>query len=96
MRKNIFTITAILIVIASLLTLGGVAVKMADKTSAYTRTAEGTILAVNGTVVAVETADGNVWEFYGDDFEVGQTVKIIFSNNGSPDTVKDDCIKWVG
>lgn len=96
MRKNIITITALILIIISLVSAGAVALKMVTKTNAYTRTAEGVIVEVNGEVVAVETADGHVWEFEGEGYTIGQNVKVVFSNNGSPDFVKDDVIQWVG
>ena len=96
MKKTIITTIAIITIIATLITCGLCVVKNISKTNAYTRSAEGIIIEVNDEVVVVETADGHVWEFEGEGFEVGQTVKVVFSNNGSPDCVKDDMIKWVG
>ena len=96
MKKIIITTIAIITIIIVLVTCGLCIVKNISKTNAYTRSAKGTIIEVTGEVVAVETADGHVWEFKGEGFEVGQTVKVVFSNNGSPDCVKDDMIKWVG
>ena len=96
MKKTIITTIAIITIIIVLITCGLCIVKNVSKTNAYTRSAEGTIIEVTGEVVAIETADGNVWEFEGEGFEVGQTVNVVFSNNGSPDCVKDDVIQWVG
>ena len=96
MKKTIITTIAIITIIIVLITCGLCIVKNVSKTNAYTRSAEGTIIEVTGEVVAVETADGHVWEFEGEGFEVGQTVDVVFSNNGSPNCVKDDMIKWVG
>ena len=96
MKKNIITIITIIILIATLIAVTGIVINSISRTNAYTRSAEGTIIEVTNEVVAVETADGHVWEFKGEGFEVGQTVNVVFSNNGSPDCVKDDMIKWVG
>ena len=96
MKKTIITTIAIITIIIVLITCGLCIVKNISKTNAYTRSAEGTIIEVTGEVVAVETADGHVWEFEGKGFEVGQTVDVVFSNNGSSDCVKDDIIQWVG
>ena len=96
MKKNIITVIAIIILIATLIAVTGIVINSISRTNAYTRSAEGTIIEVTDEVVAVETADGHVWEFEGEGFEVGQTVKVVFSNNGSPDCMKDDMIKWVG
>lgn len=94
--KKIITIIIIIILIISLGTCGIIFVKNVNRTNAYTRTCEGTIIEVNGEIVAVETADGHVWEFEGEGFEVGQNVNVVFSNNGSPNCIKDDHIQWVG
>lgn len=96
MKKTIITTIAIITIIIVLITCGLCIVKNISKTNAYTRSAEGIIIEVNDEVVVVETADGHVWEFEGEGFEVGQTVNVVFSNNGSPDCVKDDIIQWVG
>ena len=96
MKKTIITIISIIVIIASLITCGTCLVKNITRTNAYTRNAEGTITEVNGEVVTVETADGHVWEFEGEGYTIGQDVKVIFSNNGSPDFIKDDVIQWVG
>lgn len=85
----------IIIAIVILITCGICFAKNITKIDAYTRSAEGTIIEVNGEVVAVETADGNVWEFEGEGYTIGQNVKVIFSNNGSPNFLKDDVIQWV-
>ena len=91
MSKNV-----IINLIIALVAIVGIAFNSISRTNAYTRTAEGIIIEVNGEVVAVETADGHVWEFEGEGFAVNQNVKVVFSNNGSPDFVKDDVIQWVG
>ena len=96
MKKTIITTIAIITIIIVLVTCGLCIVKNISKTNAYTRTAEGIIIEVNDEVVAVETADGHVWEFEGEGFTINQNVKIVFSNNGSPDFVRDDIIQWVG
>lgn len=96
MKKTIITIIAVITIIASLIACGACFAKNITRTNAYTRSAEGIIIEVNGEVVAVETADGHVWEFEGEGYTIGQNVKVVFSNNGSPDFVKDDVIQWVG
>ena len=96
MKKNIITIIAIIILVITIIAIAGIVINSISRTNAYTRTAEGTIIEVNGEVVAVETADGHVWEFEGEGFTINQNVKVVFSNNGSPDFVRDDVIQWVG
>ena len=96
MKKTIITTIAIITIIATLITCGLCVVKNISKTNAYTRSAEGIIIEVNDEIVVVETADGHVWEFEGEGFTINQNVKVVFSNNGSPDFVRDDIIQWVG
>ena len=96
MKKNIITIIAIITLVIICIAIAGTVINSIPRTNTYARSAEGTIIEVTGEVVAVETADGHVWEFEGEGFEVGQTVDVVFSNNGSPDFVKDDVIQWVG
>lgn len=96
MKKNIITIIAIIALVIAFIAIVGFAINSISRTNAYTRTAEGTIIEVNGEVVVVETADGHVWEFEGEGFTINQNVKVVFSNNGSPDFVRDDIIQWVG
>lgn len=96
MKKNIITIAAVIALVIAFIAIAGIAINSVSRTNAYTRTAEGIIIEVNGEIVAVETADGHVWEFEGKGFAVNQNVKVVFSNNGSPDFVRDDVIQWVG
>ena len=95
MKKNIITITALIIAIAIAITCGFAIIKNINKTNAHTRTCAGTVVEVAGDVVVVETEDGNIWEFYGEGYTAGQQVKILFSNNGSPNFAKDDTIQKV-
>lgn len=96
MKKNIITITAVIALVIAFIAIAGIAFNSISRTNAYTRTAEGIIVEINDEVVVVETADGHVWEFEGEGFAVNQSVKVVFSNNGSPDFVRDDVIQWVG
>lgn len=96
MKKNIITIIAVIALVIAFIAIAGIAINSVSRANAYTRTAEGVIIEVNGEAVAVETADGHVWEFKGDGFTINQSVKVVFSNNGSPDFVRDDVIQWVG
>ena len=59
----------------------------------YTMNAE--IVAIDGEVVSVEDSMNEVWEFYGDGFSVGDSVKIQFFTNGTDDTRYDDVIESV-
>lgn len=96
MKKNIITTIAIITLVVTLIAIAGIVINSISRTNAYTRIEAGTIIEVNNEAVAVETADGHVWEFDGEGFAVGQTVKVVFSNNGSPDFVQDDIVQWVG
>ena len=96
MTKNTITIIAIILLVAALVVAGCAIAHSINKVNAFTRIDDGIIIEVNDEVVAVETADGHVWEFEGEGFTINQNVKVVFSNNGSPDFVRDDIIQWVG
>ena len=59
----------------------------------YTREAE--VVEVNDELVVVEDNCGYLWEFYGDDYEVGQQVKMKMFTNYTHDTIFDDEIEKV-
>lgn len=94
MKKSIIIIASIILTIAIIASIACVT-SVNKFTAAHTRTAEAEVIEINDNVVAVETADGNIWEFYGEGYEVGQQVKVLFSNNGSPNCYKDDTIQKV-
>lgn len=56
----------------------------------YTKT--GYINSIYSNKISVIDEDGEEWNFYGGDFEQGQTVTIIFSNNGTNHTEDDKVI----
>ena len=59
----------------------------------YTREAE--VVNVCGDVVLVKDTCGFEWEFYGNDYEVGQHVKMKMFTNYTHDTIFDDEIEKV-
>ena len=59
----------------------------------YTRQAE--VVEVCGDVVLVEDTYGFEWEFYGDEFEVGQKVEMKMHTNFTHNTIFDDEIEKV-
>ena len=93
--KNIITIIAIILLVAALVVVGCAITHSVNKVNAFTRIDDGIIIEVNDNVVVVETTDGNLWEFKGEGYEVGAEVRVLFSNNGSVDCVKDDMIQKV-
>ena len=95
MKNNTITIIAIILLVAALAVAGLAITHSINKVNAYTRIDNGIIVEVNDNVVVVETIDGNLWEFEGEGYEVGAEVRILFSNNGSVDCVKDDMIQKV-
>lgn len=95
MKNNTITIIAIILLVAALAVAGLTIAHSVNKVNAYTRIDNGIIIEVNDNVVVVETTDGNLWEFEGEGYEVGTEVRILFSNNGSVDCVKDDMIQKV-
>ena len=95
MTKNIITIIAIILLVATLVVVGCAIAHSINKVNAFTRIDDGIIIEVNDNVVVVETTDGNLWEFEGEGYEVGAEVRVLFSNNGSVDCVKDDMVQKV-
>jgi len=59
----------------------------------YTRQAE--VVEVCGDVVLVEDTCGFEWEFYGEDFEVGQQVEMKMHTNYTHGEIFDDVIEKV-
>ena len=59
----------------------------------YTR--EAVVTAIEYDEVTVEDTTGNVWEFYGDDFFVGEKVILTMDNNNTDNNIFDDFIKNV-
>lgn len=57
--------------------------------------AKAQVMEVNGQVVTVMTADGNLWDFESErDYFVNETIKICFNTNGT-ETIYDDIIMGV-
>lgn len=53
------------------------------------------VSAVEGDVVVLETADGNLWEMESEhDWLVGEVVKVCFLTQGT-ETIYDDAIDYV-
>lgn len=53
------------------------------------------VVALEGSeadLVVCETEDGNLWEFYSDEWAVGDTVVLFMLNNDTPETIYDDVI----
>ena len=59
----------------------------------YTREAE--VVEVSDDLIVVEDNCGYLWEFYGNDYEVGQQVKMKMFTNYTHDTIFDDEIEKV-
>lgn len=53
------------------------------------------VVDIQGEEVYLQDGAGNVWRWQGqgrDDWEVGDVVAMIMTNNGTPDDIKDDII----
>ena len=59
----------------------------------YTREAE--VVEVSDDLIVVEDNCGYLWEFYGNDYEVGQQIKMKMFTNYTHDTIFDDEIEKV-
>jgi len=60
-------------------------------------TITGTVVEVNTfqELVTVEDNDGNLWEFYGTNFQVNDTVKMVMDTNCTYNDIEDDEIEKV-
>ena len=60
-------------------------------------TITGTVVKVNTfqELVTVEDNDGNLWEFYGTDFKISDTVKMVMDTNCTYNDIEDDEIEKV-
>lgn len=53
-------------------------------------TEDATVIAATGQIVTVEDDRGQVWEFYGDGYKVGNRVHLHIDNNATDTTTTDD------
>ena len=53
------------------------------------------VVKIEGDVIVVEDDDGYLWEFYGDDYKIGQQVEIEMFTNYTHNIIFDDEIKKV-
>ena len=53
------------------------------------------VVEIEGDVIVVEDENGYLWEFYGDDYKIGQQVEMKMFTNYTPDIIFDDEIKKV-
>ena len=61
--------------------------------STYTRNA--TVNYISNGLVSCIDESGNDWEFYGDDFYVGQEIKLVMDTNHTEGNIYDDIVKNV-
>ena len=59
----------------------------------YTMNAE--IVGISGDLVLLEDSTGEIWEFYGEGFHVGDNVKVRFFTNYTDNTRYDDEVEKV-
>lgn len=53
------------------------------------------VVEIEGDIIVVEDENGYLWEFYGDDYKIGQQVKIKMFTNYTHNIIFDDEIKKV-
>lgn len=58
-----------------------------------TYTSEGFVWAVIGHTVAVRDFDGNVWQFNGNGYNVGDAVRLTMGDAGTPEIIEDDTVE---
>ena len=64
-----------------------------ENTEHYYKKAE--VVEIEGDVIVVEDDDGYLWEFYGDDYKIGQQVEMKMFTNYTHNIIFDDEIKKV-
>ena len=55
---------------------------------------EATVNKVTESLITVTDEDGNIWEFFGDGFNVNDTITLSLATQGTAD-IKDDVIEKV-
>ena len=53
------------------------------------------VVEIEGDVIVVEDENGYLWEFYGDDYKIGQQVEMKMFANYTHDIIFDDEVKKV-
>ena len=53
------------------------------------------VVEIEGDVIVVEDENGYLWEFYGDDYKIGQQVEMKMFTNYTHNIIFDDEIKKV-
>lgn len=53
-----------------------------------------TVININNEIVTVIDESGNEWDFIGNNFSIGDKVKLVMDNNHT-NTIRDDVIKNV-
>ena len=59
----------------------------------YTR--EAIVVRVEDEKVFAQEREGYIWDFYGDDFSIGDKVELIMDTNNTDSIIKDDIVKKV-
>jgi hypothetical protein len=77
-------------IIITFVLMCGIAKAKADNT--YTINA--TVINADNDVVTCEDVNGNIWEFYGDEFKVNDAIVLIMNANDTT-TIYDDMIEDV-
>lgn len=58
-----------------------------------TYTSSGFVWGVIGQTVIVRDFDGNVWEFNGNGYHVGDAVRLTMGDAGTPEYIEDDTVE---
>ena len=61
-------------------------------TNMHNYTAKATVIQVTKEEVKIKDDLGYLWNFYGNDFSVGDRVAVTFNDNGTDNIAKDDVI----
>ena len=62
-------------------------------TAPYQYTRDVVVTEYNDGLVSVVDDNGDVWQFFGDDFIPGQRIQVVFDNNSTSDPYDDAIVK---
>ena len=52
-----------------------------------------TVIDLEDNLVVIETEDGNIWDFEGDGYQIGDEITVRFDTNGTEDVTDDEIVR---
>lgn len=60
--------------------------------NSHNYTAKATVVQTKGEEIQIKDDLDNLWVFYGDNFSIGDNIKVTFNDNGTDSIASDDYI----